>query len=176
VVLAGWSMGGFLAPRAAAFEHRIASLIADPGQWDMRDFVTSLPLTDAQKAAFPNIDPHALDPMEQWLREKADPMLRWTIIQRGLWVNHVDTVYDYFVDMLAYELSPVAQQIACPTLVTMAEEDPLAAGATKLYDALQVPKALVRFTAAEGAGGHCETTARSLYQQRNVDWLDDVLA
>ena len=34
IALAGWSFGGFLAPRAASFEHRIAALVADPGQWD----------------------------------------------------------------------------------------------------------------------------------------------
>ena len=33
IVLAGWSFGGFRAPRAAAFEKRIAALIGDPGQW-----------------------------------------------------------------------------------------------------------------------------------------------
>ena len=37
IILAGWSFGGFLAPRAAAYEHRIAALIADPGQWDAED-------------------------------------------------------------------------------------------------------------------------------------------
>ena len=48
----------FLAPRAAAFEHRIA----DPGQGDQRDSIVSMPpLTTEQKAAFPDIDPHTLD-------------------------------------------------------------------------------------------------------------------
>ncbi len=37
IILAGWSFGGLLAPRAAAYEHRIAALIADPGQWDAAD-------------------------------------------------------------------------------------------------------------------------------------------
>ena len=42
--------------------------------------------------------------------------------------------------MLDYQLSPVASQIACPTLVTMAEDDPIAQAAPRLYDALQVPQ------------------------------------
>ena len=50
------------------------------------------------------------------------------------------------------------------------------ADAERLHDALRCPKALVRFLAAEGAGGHCEETARSLFHQRAYDWLDDVLA
>jgi hypothetical protein len=52
IVLSGWSLGGYLAPRAAAFEHRIAALVADPGQWDQRGPVLAfLPLTEEQKAA-----------------------------------------------------------------------------------------------------------------------------
>jgi alpha/beta hydrolase family protein len=39
IVLAGWSFGGFLAPRAACFEDRMAALWADPGQWDQGDAV-----------------------------------------------------------------------------------------------------------------------------------------
>jgi hypothetical protein len=35
---------------------------------------------------------------------------------------------------------------------------------------------LVRFTAAEGADGHCQPLARSLTAQRMFDWLDERLA
>jgi hypothetical protein len=44
----------------------------------------------------------------------------------------------------------------------------------KLLEAIDVPKRLVRFTAAEGADGHCEGAARTLYQWV-FDWLDEVL-
>jgi pimeloyl-ACP methyl ester carboxylesterase len=180
VVLIGWSFGGFLAPRAAAFEDRIAALVADPGQWDQRDNVVArLPLSDEERASFPDgVDPEKLRPVEEAAQGKnADPMLHWSLIQRGLWVNGKPNLYDYFVDMCRYELSPVAEQISCPTLLTAAEGDPVAAGAPKLYDALRVePKALVHFTLAEGSGGHCESLARTLYHQRVFDWLDDVVA
>jgi dienelactone hydrolase len=176
IVLLGWSLGGYLAPRAAAFEHRVAALVADPGQWDQRDgFVKSLPISDEDKTRFPDVNPSALDPMEGWLRQQAPPMLRWRLLQRGLWVNGADSLFDYFVKMLDYELSPVASQISCPTLITKAEGDPIAAGASQLYDAVRTEKVLVQFTESEGAGGHCETMARSLYHQRVFDWLDEVL-
>ncbi|KNY06048.1 hypothetical protein [Microbacterium sp. GCS4] len=35
---------------------------------------------------------------------------------------------------------------------------------------------LVRFTAAEGADGHCQPLARTLTAQRMFDWLDERLA
>jgi len=177
IVLAGWSFGGFLAPRAAAFEHGIAALIADPGQWDEGPaLLAKLPLTEEQKVAFPDIDPALLEPFEEWLRSPDAPsMLRWSLIQRGLWVNGVDSVYDYAVDMFHYELSSVAKDIACPTFLSMAEDDPVADYAPQLYDAITAPKVLERFTAAEGAGMHTEALARLLYDQRMFDWLDETL-
>lgn len=45
----------------------------------------------------------------------------------------------------------------------------------EVYDALVCPKTLVRFTAEEGANGHCQTKARALYDQRMFDWLAAVL-
>ena len=50
-------------------------------------------------------------------------------------------------------------------------------GPQELYAALTVSnKALVRFTTAEGAGMHTEALARTLYDQRMFDWLDQTLS
>lgn len=180
LVLAGWSLGGYLAPRAAAHETRLAALIADPGQWDQRDgIIQRLPLSDEQKATFPDgVDQSALQPMQDWLAgPDGDPQLRWSLLQRGLWVNGQPTLYDLFAELCRYTLSDVAHAITCPTLLTQAENDPIGAGAPKLLDAIASErKTLVRFTAAEGAGGHCEGTARRLFHQRAYDWLDETLA
>ena len=64
----------------------------------------------------------------------------------------------------------------CPTLLTFAKNDPLAAGAQAFFDALRCPKDLIRFSAAEGAGGHCEMFNRSLLNRKVLDWLDTVVA
>jgi pimeloyl-ACP methyl ester carboxylesterase len=180
VVLAGWSFGGYLAPRAAAHETRLAALIADPGQWDQRDgIVAMLPLPEDQKATFPDgVDPHALDQTEAHLAgPDGDPGMRWSLLQRGLWVNGQPNLFSLLTDLTRYRLSDVAGQISCPTLLTASEGDRLSAGTHKLYDALTVSRrTLVEFTAAEGSGGHCEATARRLFHQRVYDWLDDTLA
>ena len=63
----------------------------------------------------------------------------------------------------------------CPTLLTMAEHDSLSESAPEVYQALRCPKALIRFTAAEGAGDHCEMQNRSLLNRRVLDWLDITL-
>ena len=180
IVLAGWSFGGYLAPRAAAFESdRLAALWADPAAWDGRAMVDRLPLSDDEKARFPDgVDPAKLEPMEEYLRsDQADPMLRWRLIQRGLWVHGKDTLFDYFAEMTRFELSPVAADITCPTLLTMAESDPMGAAAPTLLGAVSSErKELISFTEAEGASGHCELAGRRLFHQRCYDWLDETLA
>jgi hypothetical protein len=50
-----------------------------------------------------------------------------------------------------------------------------AKGAQTLFDALRCKKNLVRFTAAEGAGDHCEMMNRSAVNRVALDWLDEVL-
>jgi pimeloyl-ACP methyl ester carboxylesterase len=155
LVLIGWSFGGYLAPRAASGEHRIAALVADPGEWDQRDlWVAALPISDEEKKRYPDLSPETLRSLEESLQgPDANPFLSWALLQRGLWVNGVDTLHDYFVFTLDYKLSTVADRISCPTLLTLAEENFIAAFASKLYEALEVPeKRLVRFTAAEWAG------------------------
>jgi len=178
VILAGWSFGGFLAPRAAAFEDRIAVLWADPGQWDQADnVVPRLPLDDDDKARFPDVDPAKLQPMEDYLRsDQADPDMRWRLIDRGLWVHGKDTLFALLAELTRFEVSSVAGDIRCPTLLTASEGDATSAGAPKLLAAIgSEQKALIRFTAAEGAGGHCEGMARRLFHQRCYDWLDATL-
>ena len=64
-------------------------------------------------------------------------------------------------------------EFKCPTLLTMAENDSLGAGAPSFLDALRCPKKLLRFSAAAGAGDHCEMQNRSLLNRRVLDWLDE---
>lgn len=46
IALLGMSMGGYLAPRAAAFEHRIAACIAYDGAVDMASAMPKTPTFD----------------------------------------------------------------------------------------------------------------------------------
>jgi acetyl esterase/lipase len=156
IALAGWSFGGYLAPRAASGEQRLAALIADPGQWDliaaMRAIFRRLGVSAEVAKALPDVDEAAIEPAFAAIRE--NPQLNWSFVQRGLWVHGVRTLMDYLRVCVAFRLSDRVSAIRCPTLVTTAENDPVAAFAGRLYDALMCPKTLIRFTAAEGAGDH----------------------
>lgn len=177
IILAGWSFGGYLSVRAACFEHRIKALVADPGHWDQRaNIVKMLPFSDEEKKKFPDIDPNLLKPYEEKIRAAEGSFLYWKIIQRGFWVNDADSLYDYLKKMLDYEVSPYVKNLKCFAAITHSEGDETAEGAKTLFEAIPVTnKKLFLFTPEEGSGGHCEATARSLYQQRIFDWLDEVL-
>lgn len=61
-------------------------------------------------------------------------------------------------------------------MIACAESDQIGVTAAKLYGLLNCSKAFRRFTAAEGAGSHCESGARSLFNQHAFDWLDETLS
>jgi pimeloyl-ACP methyl ester carboxylesterase len=177
IALMGWSLGGHLAPRAASGEPRIAALIADPGLWSIaggfRDYAVKLGATPQSAANLAELDQTILKRMEQIIMN--DRRLRWSVVQRGYWVHGVQNLRDYLRSTELFTMDGRAHQIACPTLLTIAETDALSASAPKLFDALRCPKTLLRFTAAEGAGGHVEMMNRSLLNRRVLDWLDDRL-
>ena len=106
---------------------------------------------------------------------EANPRLRWTFLQRGLWVNGARDLREWLQKVAAFTLDGRGDRIHCPVLGTFADRDPLALGAKETLSRLQAPTTLLTFTAAEGAGGHQETLNRALAETRILDWLDDTL-
>ena len=93
-----------------------------------------------------------------------------------MWVHGVERPIDYLRLTAQYTLEGRIERIRCPTLIASAEGDAIGATAGKLFEKLACPKVFQRFSAAEGAGSHCESGARALFNQRAFDWLDPVLA
>ena len=178
IVLMGASMGGELAPRAAAFEHRLAALIANDGVYDYAAaFFAAVP--PAQRGAFEAmIKAEHSPPLDGMLQAtmKTSPTARWNFIH-GMYAMGVTTPRAYLAKSLDYNLRDgVAEAIKCPTLVCDAEEDLFFKGQPQaLYDHLTCPRTMLRFTAAEGAGAHCEVGAGRLAFARMFDWLDETL-
>ena len=110
-----------------------------------------------------------------WKVVNEDRKLRWTFVQRGFWVHGVDNLRDYFRSIEQFTMDGRAEMIGCPTLLIAGADDPLAVTAHSLFDALRCQKELIRFTAADGAGDHCEMRNRSMLNRRAFDWLDGVL-
>lgn len=172
LVLWGGSQGGYWAPRALAFERRIAAGVADPGVVDVASsWFKHLPpelisLLDAgDKADFDAA-------MAQWL---ADPATRATWSFRARPYGTFDP-FDVFTAMREYHLNDVAAKITAPMFICDPEGEQFWPGqAAELAGLVGGPVELSTFTAAEGADMHCEPMARTLVYQRMFDWLATVL-
>jgi alpha-beta hydrolase superfamily lysophospholipase len=172
IALYGGSFGGYLAPRAAAFEHRLAACIADAALFDPAALSKKMFPADIASALDGN-DVAVLEPFFKKLQENTTQRF---ILDRGMWVHGATTPWEYFKMFQAYSLADVASNIQCPTFVDEAENDRRRGGGKDLYDALQCPKEYVLFSTSEGAGEHCEAGAREVFFQKMFDWLDPILA
>jgi hypothetical protein len=173
-----WSLGGYLAPRVGAFEHRLAAIVADPGQLDVGDkFKVGLQLM--------GLSPDAVDRLPALSRDDekkvlpiitGDRGLNWKIVKRGYWTNGVHDLPSFLAEIWRWKLDPeTISRITPSTLVTAAESDFVSSNAKDLFDALPCPKAFIQFGNADGAGMHCEMLNRSMANRQILDWLDDTL-
>jgi len=179
IALFGASMGGELAPRAAAFEPRLAACIANDGVYDYAAaFLAAVPPAQRDAVLAMIKAPAGPSPLDQFLAGtmKSSPTARWSFIQ-GMYSFGVTTPRAYLAATLAYNLKDgVAEKIRCPTLVCDAEGDLFFKGQPQaLYEHLTCKKTLLTFTEAEGAGAHCEVGASRLAFARIFDWLDETL-
>ena len=174
IALYGISQAGYWVPRSLAFERRVAAAIADPGVFDVATaWLARLPpemvqLLDAGDKE--NFDHY----IEVGLKE-ATAQDRQTLAWRAKPYG-TNSPHDTFAAVRQYTLEGVAERITTPLLITDPEGEQFWPGQSqRLYDAVGGRKTLVRFTAAEGAAGHCEPMARTLLEQRMFDWLDEIL-
>jgi pimeloyl-ACP methyl ester carboxylesterase len=175
IALCGWSLGGYLSPRAASGDARIAACIADPGLPEVLAMVGRLVVALGLPAGTDPTNLSADQVAKVTAAIEKDRKLRWALIQRGLWVWGAAGLGDFLRRGAQYSLAGRIGSIACPTLITAAENDPLSATAAAFYEQLTCPKTFVQFKAADGAGDHCEMQNRPLLNETVFDWLDETL-
>ncbi|WP_280433225.1 alpha/beta hydrolase family protein [Nocardia brasiliensis] len=174
IALYGYSLGGYLVARAAAFEQRLAALVLNDGLFDYHGSnVRMMPpfLTEWIES---NQDAEAL--AVAGLMMAYDTTVRWAL-RNGIWTFGATSAADYIRKTKPYTLAGIAHRVECPTLVLDAENDLFFRGEPqRVYKALTCPKELIVGTEAEGAGAHCHMGAMTLTNQRIFDWLDSTLA
>ncbi|SRR5579883_284989 len=172
IALLGISMGGYLAPRAAAFDDRIKACIANPGLYDFGENIYKhlppelLKLLAQNPAEFNN---------QIYAIMKKDPMLSW-FFNHSLWVFDAKSPADVMQIVKQYSLVKVADKIKCPVLVIASDEDSFdknSVQAKKLYDAIKSPKTFLKFTPHEAAQAHCQMGAIAISNEYILNWLDD---
>ncbi len=172
IALMGISFGGYLAPRAAAFEKRIKACVANGGVYD---FHLTARLTPEEEKSLDT--PEGAEDIDKILYEKmkTNPSFRWAMAN-GMFTFHARSPSEWLKMTRPYTMKEVAGRIACPMLIVDSEEDQDMSGqASKLYDALKSQKHFIMFTKAEGAEEHCQMGAILISNARILDWLDAIM-
>jgi pimeloyl-ACP methyl ester carboxylesterase len=174
ITLFGYSLGGYLVARAAAFDYRVHALILDDGL---------LSFSAAYEAPLP---PALLTALREGRDAEANQAIgritavstqvRWGI-NNGLWVLGAATPADYLRKVADYSLEGIADQIQAPTLIMDAENDAFFRGQPQLLQAaMSAPSTVVTLKEYDGAGEHCHVGDTGYSHQVMFDWLDDVSA
>lgn len=176
-----WSLGGWMAPRVAIHERRLAAVVCDPGQTDMGakivDGMRMMGMTDEQVAALPDMDPDFEKGALEFINGVRN--LHWSLIRRGTWANGAggpDDLAGFVAEMLKWNLTDEElATITTPMLVMSADDDRASGDAQHLFDVLTCPKRRVHFTAETGTNMHCEMLNRPYANRVALDWLDETL-
>jgi hypothetical protein len=171
ICLAGQSFGGYLTARAAAYEHRIAGLVPDPGVVDCfatwsRDLGPLLGLLNSGKGDEFN---HEWD---GFLRGAGE--FKRFGIEKRIEIYGNGNGYEQLQAAQKYVLSPEdARRITTPTAILSPELEQFFPGqAQTLHKWMRAKNEIIRFTVAEGAEYHCEPMAPQLRNERVFDWLE----
>jgi pimeloyl-ACP methyl ester carboxylesterase len=150
------SLGGYYAPRAAAFEQRFACCVAWGAQWDY---------WQVWKERFDKLD----------AGNSPSLSVPWRHL---LWIFNVDSREAAMQKLEGFRLDGVVQKITCPFLLVHGEGDeqiPLAI-AQKCYDAVgSKNKTLKVFSREEGGYHHCQIDNVSIGVAYMWDWIEAVL-
>jgi hypothetical protein len=179
IALTGWSFGGSLVIRAAAFEHRLVGVVADPGvaiNWlayppVVRNVQTVGDAAAQNKAWVEGIIPE-LTTDEQFTMKKRTEIFAPEFLADAR-AGKVFTDYAKFATtMEQFQVENVAAKVTAPTLVTRYEGDEWDFGQGEaLYKLITAPKKLQTFTVAQGADFHCAPMAPQYRNEVVFDWL-----
>lgn len=158
IALMGMSFGGFLVPRAAAFDKRIKLCIADPGSMNWGEGI----IQNLQKAVHV---PAGMLP----------PQVR-SLVSDYAWKHGVrNTVQDVIEELKAYDNTDIINRITCETLVLDGAAEILPGRAKEFYDALTCPKHYLLFDETTTAQSHTQMGGYAPAAEMLFDWVEDHL-
>jgi hypothetical protein len=190
IVLSGSSLGGELVIRAAAFEHRLAAVVADPGflsLWLTRQTnfppIASALAGGASKeevnAIWQNDVIPALGTVGSYEVAKTSEGYGQQFLQSARAGRVFTDMYDFAATVMKFTVADVASQVTAPALVTQYDQDTLVIPQPQqgpvVYGLLRGPKQFHNFTVAEGAQFHCGPMAPQAHNQVIYDWLDGIM-
>ncbi|KAM0479801.1 hypothetical protein ACHAPX_004378 [Trichoderma viride] len=173
----GYSLGGYLAARAAAFEPRLAAVMAIDGASDFGATVHGM-FPPEMKALFQSGNKEAVDQtMAQVLAAPGAPTpLRWAVTH-GMWAFNIKSPFEWAAKCLDFKLGDAVHNVKVPFFVADAEDDDLMPGQAKgVAEAVGENATYHLFTTEDGAGAHCSIGAAVLQNQVVFDWFQEVVS
>ena len=125
IALFGYSLGGYLVARAAAFDARIAALILDDGIFDFHAAMTNAMPPFVSRWIDEGNDDSAMPVLA--LLMSVNTQVRWAI-RNGLWVMGIETTTALPRAFRAYTLAGIADRITAPSSGARRRERPVPEG------------------------------------------------
>ncbi len=174
IVLVGLSLGGYLAPRAAAFDARIDGVVSYDVFFDVgaaaRRAVPAIAYTLRRLGLERVVDAAAA------IRGRLDPAVGWGLAN-GRWTLGKARTLDVVDALSAFTLEGVAGRIRQDVLILAGEEDQF----VPLEQVEQYRRALVNarsvttkvYDRASGGAEHSQLGAPTLWQADFFDWMEE---
>jgi pimeloyl-ACP methyl ester carboxylesterase len=168
LAITGHSMGGYFAPRAAAYEKRITAVVANSLTPELKPIIMAM---------------FGLDPDEPYgddLEDKADlsePMKQVLVSGLKDRCGMAGQSLAAFCDNLGtYRLAGLEEHITCPLLNFAGEGEgsQMVSAGHEFYEKLTCPKSERVVLSVEGGEAHCQMNNPSLKHQVEFDWLDEI--
>ena len=177
VTIIGISLGGYLAPRAAAFDERIKKVVC----WSVfPSFLGSVIGTQGkaiEKAFYVLMGLHAkhLLNLVFKIKGKKNPMTGWAL-HHGMFAYEAQSPYDWARKLEKYDIRPVADRLTQDVLILGAAQDHFIDyhKVSQEIDAFVNVKSLTfrLFTDREHAANHCQVGNAKLALDIITDWLE----
>ncbi len=181
VTIIGISLGGYLAPRAAAFDKRITKVVA----WSVfpcfQDVIVGMQNPAVQKMFYLFMKLHARPLINLVFGKKAkkEPVIDWGI-KHGCYAYEAKDAYGYAKKLKLYDIEPVADKITQDMLIIGANQDHFIDYRLigRQINMLKNVKSLTfrLFTDKEDAQNHCNVGNGKIVLDTICSWIQSINA
>lgn len=174
LAIIGYSMGGYLAPRAAQCDQRIKACIANT--------IVADPSESARAGLKGISNPKVIDAMFRFLMRISLPA-RWSF-NHSKWVLGIQKPHEWIEAYNPYTLLGLEENFKNPMLLLFSEDDVKDAAAPNskivvslldFINSLNCDRTVHMFNREEGASSHCQMGGLSYASAIIFQWLDQVL-
>jgi len=176
VGLCGFSIGGYFAPRGAAYDSRIRALIANSPVVDYHKYMCGLAGFDPLRDLGEEQD-FGIEDLREIPDEEMPPYLKE--MSRSLMLRFGQPTFKaVFKRLQDFSLLPVLERISCPCLAMAGagEGDEVLRQLDVFCKGVSGPAQRRIFTEQQGADSHCQIGNMQLAAAEALDWLDEVFS